>query len=120
MRGALFALLCGLALPAWAGEILLQGTVRAEPRVHPKASSGGGGAYGSRELQYITRLDYDHLKHVVVYADPESGAEIAPEAETLAILKITRSRSGVWMTPDFNVLAPGSQLAVQNESSLEL
>ena len=61
-------LLAGLTAAAGAQDAVLRGRVTAQPRVTRRGPADD--AYSDRELATARRLDYKHLKGVVVYAVP--------------------------------------------------
>ncbi len=96
----------------------LAGRVRAVPRVSTDGAASGG-AYASRDASYAVRFDYQHLKNVIVYAEPVASAqqgEARSPQQPESILRIHKDRYGVKISPDFTVAAAQQPLVFRNET----
>ncbi len=99
--------------PVHAQDAHLSGLVTAEPRVKPASDGEGGGAYGSRGLEYAVKFDYSHLKNVVVYAEPISPVPSSPSGEDVTIRK---SGDNLRVDPAFSTIPTGASLTFKNET----
>ena len=108
----------GLGLLAYGGlqaqTVLLEGTVKAQPRVIVKKGAGGG-AYASRALQDAVLFDYEHLKNVVVSAEPtEAAARPSTHAKSHSSMTFKLNSFGMQIYPEFLVVSAGSEVTFQN------
>jgi plastocyanin len=71
MKKIIFMLLASVGQIVFAGDIT--GTVRAEPKAGAENGAEAGGAYASKKLQFVPRVDYSQMRDFVVFIEGKVG-----------------------------------------------
>ena len=117
LAAALLAVLAGPPARA-ADDAVLEGRVQGQPRV--VIGRGQEEAYEEREGRYARLFDYEHLKDVVVYAEPVSSAAAPAPSADPAVLVLRSDRRGPRAVPEFLAAPAGGRLVVRNETDAAL
>jgi len=99
------------AAPCAAGTIV--GTVRASALSGAPEASGGG-AYDSRRYKFVEKIDYEHLRDLIVYID-QPVAEPAPAGPQLAAVTTQKDAS---FDPHVLPVAVGTTVRWPNEDEI--